>query len=44
MAYIEDSKVVHKYIASRGQREKETDIYEVLHSRMFSGIWDVSVY
>ena len=23
------SKIVHSYIASRGQRERETDIYEV---------------
>ena len=35
LAYIEKSMVVHKY---RGQGEKETDIYEVLQSRMFSGI------
>ena len=25
----EDEKIVHRYIASRGQRERETDIYEV---------------
>ena len=25
----EDTKIVHRYIASRGQRERETDIYEV---------------
>jgi hypothetical protein len=46
LAYIQNSKVVHKYIASRGQREKETDIYEVLPSKMFSVrhfSWDVSV-
>lgn len=25
----EDERIVHRYIASRGQRERETDIYEV---------------
>ena len=29
MAYIDESKTVHSYIASRGQRECEQEIYEV---------------
>ena len=29
LAYIDESRTVHKYIASRGQREKEQEIYEV---------------
>ena len=29
MAYIDESKTMHSYIASRGQRECELDIYEV---------------
>ena len=43
LAYIKNNMVIHKYIASRGQREKETDIYEVFPHRIFSHIWDVSV-
>ena len=27
---LRDSETVHKYVASRGQREREEDIYEVL--------------
>lgn len=30
LAFVEESATVHKYIASRGQREKEEEIYEVL--------------
>ena len=29
-AFLNESKVIHTYIASRGQREKECEIYEVL--------------
>ena len=29
LAYIDESRTVHKYIASRGQREKEQEIYEM---------------
>ena len=32
MKYIDQCLTVHKYIASRGQREKEQEIYEVLPS------------
>ena len=30
LAFIQANAVIHKYVASRGQRERETDIYEVL--------------
>ena len=32
LAFLEESATVHKYIASRGQREKEQEIYEVVPS------------
>ena len=28
LAFIKTSAIVHRYVASRGQRERETDIYE----------------
>ena len=34
LAVIRDSAVVHNYIASRGQREREQEIYEVLPARV----------
>ena len=30
LAFVQESATVHSYIASRGQREKEEEIYEVL--------------
>ena len=30
LAHIDESKTMHSYIASRGQREREEDIYEVV--------------
>ena len=34
LAFVEESAAVHSYIASRGQREKEEEIYEVLPTRI----------
>ena len=30
MAHIDHNMIVHSYVASRGQREKEVEIYEYL--------------
>jgi len=30
LAFIRTSAIIHKYVASRGQRERETEIYEML--------------
>ena len=32
LAFIQNNAVIHQYVASRGQREKEIEIYEVLPS------------
>ena len=29
MSFIQEDKIMHSYIASRGQREREMEIYEV---------------
>ena len=34
LAFVAESATVHSYIASRGQREKEEEIYEVLPARI----------
>ena len=34
LAHIDDSKTMHSYIASRGQREREEDIYEVVPPKL----------
>ena len=32
LSFIQNNAIIHKYVASRGQREKEIEIYEVLPS------------